>query len=81
MSCTDQEAAKEDVAGLMVASATAASDRVVQEATRLAQYNLAADLETQVEILRRPLDLISTQAASIISEAEIKGQCCISCSC
>ena len=71
-SCTDSDAAKEAVAGLMVHSAAAAGDRVCKEAIRLAQDDLVPVLDTQVEAIKRSLELISNQAASIISEAEAR---------
>ena len=71
-SCTDSGAAKEAVAGLMAHSAAAAGDRVCKEAIRLAQDDLVPALDTQVEAIKRSLNLISDQAASIISEAEAR---------
>ena len=71
-SCTDQQAAKEAVAGLMAASAAIASERVRDEAIRLVQTDLATRLEAQVDALKKHLDKISTQSASIISEAEAR---------
>ena len=56
----------------MVHSAAAAGERVSKEAIRLAQDELVPELDIQVEALKRSLDLISNQAASIISEAEAR---------
>ena len=71
-SCTDQQAAKEAVAGLMARSAALASERVRDEAIKLVQTDLASRLEAQVDALKKHLDKISTQSASIISEAEAR---------
>ena len=71
-SCTDSEAAKEAVAGLMVHSAAAVGERVCQETTRLAQDDLIPALDFQVETIKRSLNLISDQAALIILEAEAR---------
>ena len=71
-SCTDFEATKEAVAGLMVHSAAAAGDRVCKEATRLAKDDLVPALDFQVEAIKRSLNTISDQATSIISEAEAR---------
>ena len=56
----------------MVHSAASTGDRVCKEAIRLAQDDLVPVLDTQVEAIKRSLELISNQAASIISEAEAR---------
>jgi hypothetical protein len=71
-SCTDKDATTEAIAGLMVHSAYAASERVCDEAVRLAQGDLATELDLQVGQLTRSMDLITNQAASIILEAEAR---------
>jgi len=71
-SCDDSAAAKESIAGVMVAVAAAAANRVCDAANNIAATRINPSLSACADKLEASLDAIGSKAKVIIDEAEAR---------